>query len=290
MLRLFARFGLLSWHAIVTPSARLIGVTFAWATEAELLTYLIIWVICGWIGAAAAFALAWREARQRSLLKGMTTSLKRLSADNPGVWRFSLFSNLHASVALIPAQGSVFLVGALIGPGAAGLFRIAREIGTALGKPVDLINQAIFPDIARLVRSAQWSRLMRTAFRAGLVAGAAGAMVTVIIAIVGRPLIELLFGNEFGDAASLLLLLAIATMIRVLAFAADPVLYALNKPQAALSIAIATTLLFLMVLLWRIPSDGLMAAGIAYLAMSSAGTLLSGGVAWSQLRKTRSQT
>jgi O-antigen/teichoic acid export membrane protein len=115
----------------------------------------------------------------------------------------------------------------------------------------------------------------------------AGAAVTIIIAIAGRPLIELLFGSEFGDASSLLLLLAIATMIRVLAFAADPVLYALNKPQAALSISIATTLLFLIVLLWRIPSDGLMATGIAYLAMSSAATLLSSAVAWSQLRKAR---
>jgi O-antigen/teichoic acid export membrane protein len=188
---------------------------------------------------------------------------------------------------MIPVQGSVFLVGALIGPGAAGLFRIAREIGTALGKPVDLVNQTIYPDIARLVRSQQWSRLLRTAVRAGLIAGVAGGLTTIAVAFAGRPLIDLLFGSEFGDASPLLLLLAIATTIRVLVFAADPMLYALGKPQAAMLVAVAATLLFLIVLIERIPDEGLMAAGIAYLVMNGAMALMSVGAVWLFLRRAR---
>jgi O-antigen/teichoic acid export membrane protein len=288
MLRLFGRFGLLSWHAVITPGGRMLGFLAAWSVDADLLVYLLIWVLAGWLGAAAAFILAWREARRRRLLEGMTASFRGLSALNPGVWRFTLYSNLHTSVALIPSQGSVFIVGALIGPGSAGLFRIARDIGTALSKPVDLINQTLYPDIARLVRSGQWPRLARTAVRAGLIAGLAGGLVMITVALVGRPLIHLLFGVEFGAAAPLLLLLALATTIRVVAFAADPILYALGKPQVALFIAISTTLLFLAAMVWRIPSDGLMAAGWAYLAMNIAGALLSIGVAWLFLSRARS--
>lgn len=286
MLRLFGRFDLLTVHAVVTPAARLIGFAVAWALSAGLVVYLLWWVVAGWLGALAAFFLAWREAHRRALLGGITPSLRRLSATNPGVWRFTLFSNLHSSVALIPTQGSTFIVGALIGPSASGLFRIAREIGTALAKPVDLVDQAIFPDIARLVRSGEWGRLGRAALRGGLLAGAIGLGVTLLVTVAGGPAIELLFGPDFRAAAPLLLLLSIATTIRVLTFATDPILYALNKPQVSLLIASGTCGLFLVTLLLR-ARDGLNAAGEAFLVMNTTASIVSVLVCYYYIRRAR---
>jgi O-antigen/teichoic acid export membrane protein len=286
MLRLFGRFGLLTAHSVVTPAARLAGFFVAWMTSAELGTYLLIWLAAGWLGAITAFILAWGEARRRNLLAGMTSSLRGLSAANPGVWRFTLYSNLHSSVALIPLQGATFIVGALISAEAAGLFRIAREMGTALAKPIDLINQALFPDLSRLVRAGEWSRLLRAAVGGGLLAGLIGLAVAGVSLLIGGPLIHLLFGPEFAPAAPLFTVIALATGLRVFAFAADPILYALHKPQASLLIAIVTSLLFFTILWWR-ADDGLMASGEAFLVMNVTGALLSALVAWSAVSRSR---
>ena len=278
MLRLFGRFGLLTVHAVVTPAVRLLGCGTAWWFSAGLTTYLLVWLVAGWLGAVVAFWFAWREAHRRDLLRGMTLSLKHLSAENDGMWRYTIFPNLHSSVSLIPSQGATFIVGVLMGPAAAGLFKIARELGVAMAKPIDLINQALFPDISRLVRGGEWARLRRTAVRAGLLAGGTGLAVTIIALVLGGPLIDFLFGRSFVAAAPLLIVLCLATAVRMIAFPADPILYALHKPQVALLIAIGTSLLFLLLLIvWA--DKGVIAAGLAFLAMNVAATFLSTGAA-----------
>jgi O-antigen/teichoic acid export membrane protein len=275
MLRLFGRFDLLTGHAVVTPAARLVGTAAACAMGASLGRYLMVWLAAGWIGAAVAIWLAWREAQRRDLLHGLKPSLTGLARENAGVWRFSIFSNLHYSIALIPTQLSTLLVGAILGPAAAGLFKVAREVGTGLMKPVELVNQALYPDLARLVATQHWSRLGRAAVRAGLIAGGVGLVVTLLVLLMGRPLLMAVFGKEFGDAAPLLALLSCATMVRVLAFAADPIMYALDRPSAPLSIAIVTNLIFVAMLVWRLPVDGLIGAGWSYLVLGANAGLFS---------------
>jgi O-antigen/teichoic acid export membrane protein len=242
---------------------------------ASLGLYLMVWLAAGWIGAAVAIWLAWREAQRRDLLHGLKPSLTGLARENAGVWRFSIFSNLHYSIALIPTQLSTLLVGAVLGPAAAGLFKVAREVGTGLMKPVELVNQALYPDLARLVATQHWSRLGRAAVRAGLIAGGVGLVVTLLVLLMGRPLLMAVFGKEFGDAAPLLALLSCATMVRVLAFAADPIMYALDRPSAPLRIAIVTNLIFVAMLVWRLPVDGLIGAGWSYLVLGANAGLFS---------------
>ena len=275
MLRLFGRFDLLTAHALVTPTTRLAGVIAAWATGATLAIYLLVWLAAGWIGAAVAIFLGWREAHRRDLLVDLGPSFAGLERENAGVWRFSLFSNLHSSVALIPTQLSTFLVGAMLGPAAAGLFKVAREVGTGLMKPVELVNQALYPDLARLVAARNWPRLVRAAVRAGLMAGITGLGITLVVLAIGQTLLAAVFGAEFEAAASLLLMLSCATTVRVLAFAADPIMYALDRPSAPLRIALVTGLLFLAMLVWRLPQDGLTGAGWAYVMLGASAGLFS---------------
>jgi O-antigen/teichoic acid export membrane protein len=287
MLRLFNRFDLLTIQAVVTPAARLAGFTVAWMTGAGLAVYLLLWLIAGWLGAAAAYWLSWREARRRDLLRGITSSMRKLASENAGVWRFTFYTNLHSSVSLIPSQGATYIVGALMGPEAAGLFKIARELGAGMARPIQLVNHALFPDIARLVRGKEWRRLMRTAVRAGLIAGGTGFAITLIALLIGRQLIGLLFGLEFQAAAPLLVVISLAMSLRVFAFAADPILYALHKPEVALVIAVAACVIFLAALVaWA--EKGPAAAGLAFLIMNGVAALLSAAAAYLFIRQAAS--
>jgi O-antigen/teichoic acid export membrane protein len=269
MLRLFGRFDLLTLLSIVIPTGRLLGVGLAYILGAPIRIYLILWFIAGLLGVAVAMWLGFREAHRRGCLAGMDWSLRHLRQENKGVWRFSLVANLHSTMAMVPGQLSIFLVGAILDPAAAGLFKIAREIGSGIAKPVDLINQAVYPDIARLVASREWRRLKRTVIGAGAVAAGISGLVTALIAVVGGPLLAAIFGRVFADAAPVLVLMSLATTVMVMTFAVDPMMYALGRPGRLLITSILATVIFLAILWWRLPVDGLIGAGWAYLAMSA---------------------
>ena len=275
MLRLFGRFDLLARQVTATPLARLVGAAALAATGASLLAFAILWVVAGAIGAAVVLLMGWGEAHRRDLLGGLDLSLKGAARRNAGIWRFSILSNLHSSFALLPAHIATLVVGFVLGPAAAGLTRVAQDIGTAVAKPIDLMNQAVYPDISRLSAAEGWARLKKLIVRSGATAAAAGLVLTVILYFTGEMLIRLIFGPEYDDAIWLLLLISLATTVKVSVFAAEPTLYALGRPSGPLVIALAVILVFAGSLFAALPALGLLAVGIAYVAAALATLLVS---------------
>lgn len=275
LLRLFGRFDLLMIHALVTPAARLAGACVAAVMGAPLGFYLAVWLLAGLVGAGVAIFLAAREAARHDCIAGFDGSLRRLGSENAGVWRFSILSNLHSTIALVPEHLSTFLIGTILGPAAAGLFRVAREVGTGLAKPVDLLNQSVFPDIARLVVSRDWRRLRGTVIRAGLFAAGTSAIVTLLIVIAGELAVIVVFGEDFAEAVPVLILISLSTTIAVLGFAVVPMMYALGRPAAPLVTSLIANTVFIALLLWRVPVDGISGAGLAYLGLAIATLLIS---------------
>ena len=269
MLRLFGRFDLLTNQAVVSPFARLAGTGICYALGSGLTGYVVMWLVCGLLGAAAALWYGWREAARRGLLEGMDASLRDLSAQNEGLWKFSIVTNVNSSLALIPNQLSTFLVGALLTPAAAGLFKVARELGTAFARPIDILNQSVFPDIARLAHARDWGRLLRTVVHAGLIAGGVSLLITLVIAAVGQTLITAVFGADYARAHTVLLLISAATTISVLVFAVEPVLYAVGRATRPLVTALVANATFTLLLVWRLRIDGLEGAGWGYLGAAA---------------------
>lgn len=269
VLRLFGRFDLLAQHSVVTPLGRLLGVIACYLLDTALFAYLAVWLVAGFAGAVVAIWLGWREAARRDLLRGMDLSMRGLTEGNAGIWRFSIIANLHSSMALVPNHLATFLVGAILTPAASGLLRIARELGTAFSKPVELLNQSIYPDVARLANAGEWTRLARTVVHSGLVAAGTSALVTIAIVFAGRSLIGLVFGSEYVAAHEVLVMISAATTASVLVFAVDPALYSLGRPSRSLITALVSAAVFTLVLVLRTGADGLSGAGWAYLAASA---------------------
>ena len=275
MLRLFDRFDLLARHVMVTPAVRLAGSAVAFLLDAPLPAYLAVWLIAGYAGAAVALGMAWRQAARRGLLAGLNADLRGLSRCNPGVWRFMAISNVYSTLALVPNYLSVFLVGGIVGPVAAGLYKIAREIGTAIAKPVDLLNQALYPDIARLASAHDWHNLTWIAIRAGLLAGGVGALLLLAVMLAGETIVAALFGADFVDATPVLRLLVLATAISVTVFASEPVLYALGRPDVLLKMSVLVNGVLFGLMAWMLQVMGLIGAGWASVATALLGALLS---------------
>lgn len=285
LLRLFNRFDLLSMQSAMTPALRTIGCALAYAIDSGIAGYLVAWFVAGAVGGVVLMALGWREGVKSGRLAGLAWR-KGFSQPRPGIWGFSLASNFNSSLVLIPNQMATFLVGLFAGPAAAGIYKIARDVSTALTKPAEMLNQSIYPEFAKLGSRDDWHVFARLIFRGGVFAGGAGLFFLMLTFAAGEPFIALAFGPEFSDAEPVLILLVCAATLAVTGFSMEPALYAMGRPGLPLRVnAVAVLGIFLPALLIFGQQWGALGAGAAALAASTVNFLALAAFTVVQLRK-----
>ena len=249
IMRLCDRFDLLAWQAVLTPLLRLVGVAAAALLEAPFWCYLLAWFVAGVAGGSLLIFLGWREAVRQGYLKGMTWSCAGITKDHPGLWKFSIISTLHASVQMIPSQLSTFIVGWVAAPAAAGLFKVGRDVATALSKPAELLNQSIYPEFARLGSKGDWHDFARLILRGGAMGAGAAVLLLLIALAFGTPFLTIFFGAEFEGAYWPLVLLIASAGLTICGFPMDPALFAMGRPGIALRIGTVVIVVFYVPLL-----------------------------------------
>jgi O-antigen/teichoic acid export membrane protein len=269
VLRALDRFDLISWQGTTYPIARAILAGIAYFTSAPFEAYIAIWYVTDLGGDLYLWWLAWRELRRRGLLEGIRPTLRPTSL--PGAWRFAIQVNLTASVQAAWGPMARLVVGGLLGPVGAALFRVASSLADSAQKPADLLAKAFYPEIVRMDPKTKkpWKLLLRTsALATGI------ALIGILILLIGgRSLIALIFGKQFLGAYSALMVLMVVPLLGVLSFPMVPMLYALDRPDAPLTARIIGTASYFIIvapLCWRF---GLVGAAIAY-AVGNAVTVL----------------
>jgi O-antigen/teichoic acid export membrane protein len=228
VLRALDRFDLISWQGTAAPIGRVILVTAAYFAGAPFGAYVAAWYVTDLGGDLFLWFLAWRELRRRRLLEGIRPTLRPESL--PGAWRFAIHVNLNASVQAVWGPIARHVVGGLIGPAGAALFRVASVLSDSASKPADLLAKAFYPEVVRMdLRSKKpWKLMLRgTALASGV-----ASLAILILVLAGKPIVSVLFGKEFLGAYDALLILMVVPFISVFSFPLPPMLYALDRPEA----------------------------------------------------------
>lgn len=260
VLRALDRFDLVSWQSVFTPISRAILVAVAYFADAPMTAYVGAWYASTLIGNIYAWFLGWRELRRCRLLRGIRPTLK--PADLPGAWRFAINVNLTASVQAAWGPIARLVVGGLLGPAGAALFRVASVLAESATKPADLLAKAFYPEVARMdITSKHPWRLM---IRSAALAGGIALIAILILLLGGKPIVGFLFGQEFIGAYEALMILMVVPLLSVLSFPLPPMLYTLDRADGPLKARLAgTSLYFLTVapLCWNFGVNG---AAIAF--------------------------
>ena len=240
VLRSLDRFDLISWQGTSYPTARAVMCGIAWLSDAPFQTYVLIWFVTDLGGDLFLWFLAWRELRRRDLLRGIRPTLKPEGLHRP--WPFAIQVNLTAS--LMAAWGPLarLVVGGLLGPSGAALYRVAGSLASSAQKPADLLSKAYYPEVVRMdLRTKKpWTLMLRGT----ALAGAIGMLALLVMLLAGRPLLEALFGPGFGAAYPVLLVLMLVPVIGILSFPLPPMLYALDRPDGPLKARLLGTVAF----------------------------------------------
>jgi len=231
VLRVLDRFDLISWAGTATPIARAILVAIAFAANASFPVYVGIWYLTDLGGDLYTWYLGWREMRRRGLLKNISPTLRPASL--PGAWKFAINVNLAASVQTVWGPIARLVVGGLLGPAGAALFRVASSLADSAQKPADLLGRAFYPEIVRMDLSSKkpWKLMLRGT----ALVGAAALLLIALLLIGGKPLVALLFGKAFTGAYAPLVILMVIPLLGIISFPLSPMLYAFGRSSGPLT-------------------------------------------------------
>lgn len=272
VLRSLDRYRLLGALITTAPAVRLAGVGLCMALQAPAAGYLAAWAV-GLL--AGHLLLQGAVARTLGMLR-LGAPVRPALAAHPGLGAFLNVLYWQSNLDQLPRRAAVLAVGGLFGAEGAGIYRLAKDLGEAVDRPVLMLRQAVFPDQNRLWRDDRRQFLALT-WRSGLVLAAFGGALFLIAAAFGGALLAALAGEPFRAGALLLALLFAGGVLDLGGAALRPASYAMDQAGRVFLLQIAAALLFFAVLYAAAPAAGLASAGWATLASA---TLSLAGMAW----------
>lgn len=283
VLRLLDRFDLLAIQTAIAPATRLVGSVVLYLAGANLEAFLVVWFLGTVSARLTMLAFGWREVMRRGFLSRRRSSSEEVPSSEGigrlerGAWRFALGTSLNATLGLADKHLGLLAVGWLVGPAAAGLFRIARQLAEVLTKANrTLLTPAIYPELARLTARGDIGGRRDMVIRSALLMGGMSAVAFGVLALFGEPLITLIAGSGFEDAYGTMLLLALAGVVSNCTFPLEPLLISVGRVNETVIIRTAATITYLALIYPLLVETGPIGAGIAACAYASTGAVMFG--------------
>ena len=283
VLRLLDRFDILAAQAAVISLVRLVGCGIGYWLHADLTFFLVVWAL----GTIAGFLLlagaSWRELGARGLLDGFSWR-GSYRIREPGVWRFAWATNFNATLGVAFTHLVTLMVGALLGPADAALWRIGKQVADAIAKPVRLLVPALYPELVRLRVEKREKAMWRLTGRITLAASAVGLLLLAISSFAGEPLLRLILGAGFAAAAGIMTWQVAAAVINLISLPLEPMVISLGQAGATVKVRVVVAAAYAAVLPFLVRRFGLEAAGVGLVVASAAIAL---GMLWLLLRHRR---
>ena len=286
VLRLFNRFDLLGTQMAVSPIVLCAGAAVAALQGWGMPGFCAIWGLATVCDRIYLLVRAHGELRRRMpQAKLRNISLGDWQQEFPGITSYSHVVYWQSNLDLVPKQLSNLLVGMLLGPQAAGLFRIATGVSKVLSTPALLLRQVLLPDLTRVWSRGEpgFYRILGTTMAA---AAGCGLLLVVVMLTHGATLLELLVGKEYAAASGVMAWLLAAGTLGLCSSVLRAGVYAMGRAAHALRINIAATLLYVAAMMLLTPALGLSGPGIATCCSA---LLTLGGMLWLVARHPRAR-
>ena len=267
-LRLFDRYQVLAYAQVVGSCIRVllcaIGVAAGWG----LTEFLLLWASMQIVSALNMTILAFIELRARGIRKVMSAPLRGITRRFPGLFGFSVSSNLSSSIRSSASELDTLLVGYLTDPASAGLYHIAKRIGRIAQQAGAQVQAVLFPDLARAWASNDVAGFRKMIAQAHLLLICFGVIGFIIIAATIGKVLELTAGPEFVAAGPLVMVQMVAVVFIVNATVLYSALLAMSLERSALRSIFIAIAFFHLTLILLVPKLGPMGANIAHIVMA----------------------
>jgi O-antigen/teichoic acid export membrane protein len=284
-LQLMRRFDLLGAHVLISPIVRLVGGVIVALGHGGLKGFLVVWLI----GATSEWVSMWAMGIfvARRNLPGMPLvgPVRGVVQENPRIWRFMIGANADQTLSDLAPRLTPLVIGAIMGPTAAGLFAVAQRATVVISQPAQLLGQAAYAEFARLVAAGGRGRPIRDALaRCVGLAALIAVPALVVIGAAADTIARLIGGAAFTKAGEIMLLLAISRAILLAGPPASSALVALGRPGLSVTANLIGNVGLLPLLPVLLETLGLRGAGIQAILQALVCSVL---LSWFVLRQSR---
>ncbi|MEO7787593.1 MAG: lipopolysaccharide biosynthesis protein [Sphingomicrobium sp.] len=254
-LQLAGRFDLLGLHTMAAPLVRLAGAGIAAMLGAGLHGFLVAWLIAALVEFVSLWAIGLWAARRALGSLPLTGSLKGVTQENDGIWQFMVGANADVTFSELAARIAPLVIGSVMGSVAVGFYSLAQRVTTVLAVPAQVLGQAAYAELARLVAAGGHGAPLRQALAKSIgIALAAAVPVVIVLVLFADRIAVAVGGAAYAGAAGLLLWLTAARTLLLIGPPASAALVALGKPSLSVAANMGAALLalpLLPLLLWR---------------------------------------
>ncbi|MDI6448176.1 lipopolysaccharide biosynthesis protein [Anaerobaca lacustris] len=264
ILRLFDRFDLLSYTAILSGVVRLAGVAWCLVTRQALFGFVLVYLVTGIIGQLyQVFASLWVLHAQR-IMNIVQEPLRGVRSRFPGIVDYVWTTNLNSTIRMLSREADELIIAALTTPAALGIFKVAKQFAQVLPRFLDPLYQSIYPELSRL-----WAADRRRAFvslikRATLIVGSVAMLGWLVFILLGQRLIVWTVGPAYSQAYLVAAIYLLALVIALCAFALHPAMLAVGMPRKSFKAQVAATILYLVLLFPAVRTLDISGASLAY--------------------------
>lgn len=273
ILRAVDRFDLIAIQQAVRPLLRAAGSVISYLGDLGFAGFIITWYASNLIWGVLYWWFAARELRRRNIHHALRPRLFAPASRLAGAWNFVWTTNFAHSIWSARNSCSTVLVGIVLGPAAAGLFKIATTFFDATGSPAKLMEKSFYPEVMRLdPRSSQpWLLGLKSA----CLAGGIGVLVALLVMVVGKPVISSVFGEQYLQAYHLIEIMLGAIVVSMLGFPQESLLFMAGKQRVFLVAQTLSSASYIALLIVLSHFFGVSGAAYAYLAGQCLDVLLS---------------
>ncbi|QNO26249.1 oligosaccharide flippase family protein [Sphingopyxis sp. OPL5] len=230
-LQILRRFDLLALHNLVTPVMRLLGTLIIIFFDLGLTAFLVAWLVAALVEGASLWIAAAYLARRHMLDEPLLGAVADARREHEGLGRFMLTANADIMLGDLTGRLTPLIVGAMLGPAAAGLYSIAHRATIVISQPAQMLGQAAYAELARLAAGGGAGRAIRQALGRCLgIALATALPLLVILAFFSREIAVLIGGQAFAGAASVMLWLTLARVVAMTGPPTSAALIAIGRP------------------------------------------------------------
>ena len=265
ILRLFDNFKKFAYQNVIAAVIKLIGIAIVFTTGAGLWAFLLVWAVVDILGNLILIYFAYRELVHQEFHGFIRSSAKNISQRFNGIWSFVWTTNISSSIRMTSKELDILIIATMLGPAEVGLYKIAKQFASMILKLIDPLYQSIFPELAKLFSNNAIKEFVRFGVRASILAGLLALSCWFILYFFGSYIISLTVGDVYLDSLGVMLWYMLAVVVAAAAFPLQPAMLSMGRPHISFWVHIATTIIYLTVLLVVLPIMGLIGAGVAYL-------------------------
>lgn len=200
------------------------------------------------------------------LIKALPKDVKQAKSEYAiRPWAASLMPlSLFAGLKMLDSQVSILFLGFLGTSEEVGLFRVAATGASLVSFGLIVVNMTLAPQVARLYEAREMKKLQRIITLSTRAVAAISFPVALIFILFGKPVISMVFGEEYVKAATALGILCVGQLVNATAGSVGLVLNMTGNDKLTFIASVIALLVHLLLAFILIPPFGLIGAAFSF--------------------------